>query len=183
MMLSLLLAGLLLLVAVVDARPVISASWIKGLTSAATTSVSGSSTPHQNNHNQLRRYLQRDDDDWTDDNEDEEDDRNDNKNNNDKNNERTVIPDDVYHCLDPERVWDEFDRDKTVECDWDTHEWMIDELHEDKIPKHCAERNWEFDPAVPLQELEEWEEPCFLWTITYGDYVPSVMPSAARELL
>ena len=172
---------LLVLLLAVDARPVVpSPSWIKGFASPATSTTSSSSsssssaTAAHSHHNMLRRHLQRDDDDWRDD--DDDDDRNNNKNNK---NERDAIPDDVYHCRDPEQVWDAFDRDKTVECDWDTHEWMMDEFHEDKIPKHCAEADWEF---TGVEDLEEWEEPCYLWTITYGDLIPSMMPSVSREL-
>ena len=107
----------------------------------------------------------RDDDDWVDNN-------NNNNNKNDKNNNRQTFPDDIYHCRDPDVIDDEFDKDRTVECDFDTHEWVLESLHEDKIPKHCKDVGWKFRGSV--EDLQDWEEPCYLWTIMYGDLVPSM---------
>ena len=84
--------------------------------------------------------------------------------------------DDVYHCDDPEVIEDEFDKDKTVICDWDTYEWDLDALDEDRMPKHCRDWRWEFDGIV--EDLKDWEEPCYLWSIIYGDLK---LPSGARE--
>ena len=90
-----------------------------------------------------------------------------------------VFPDDEYHCDDPEFVWDEFDKDDSVNCDWDTHEWDLSALDPWSIPKHCEKQRFQFRGNA--QALRDWEEPCYLWEITYGYYKPSQAPSSQRK--
>jgi hypothetical protein len=76
-----------------------------------------------------------------------------------------AIPNDAYHCNDPSLIEDYFWKDKTVECDWDTHEWALDKLDESKIPEHCIEEGFVF---TTVQDLKDWQEPCYLWMTLYG---------------
>ncbi|CAB9514404.1 expressed unknown protein [Seminavis robusta] len=120
------------------------------------------------------RGLQDADDDFFD---DVKDNMNMNNNNDINNNmDNGEFPDDEYHCRDPELVEEAFWKDKTVQCDWDTHEWILDKLDEDEIPEHCIDEEFEFQT---VKDLRDWQEPCYLWMTLYGELAPSTAPSPA----
>jgi len=126
------------------------------------------------------------DDDFTDDGTDDnngggggKNNNDNNKNNrNDKNNaqRQQPIPDDIYHCRDPAVVDDEFDKDKTVICDWETHRWDVASFKADKPPKHCEDFVF-----TSLTELDDLQEPCYLWQLMYGSLQPTFSPSVERK--
>jgi len=112
--------------------------------------------------------------------ENNDDDKNDNQDNDDDQDIKNEIPDDIYHCRDPKDIADWFWKDKTVQCDWDSHEWVMEELDENQIPEHCTDNKWEWDGN--LEKLKDWNEPCYLWMVAYGGLNgTSTVPSLARE--
>ncbi len=80
--------------------------------------------------------------------------------------------DDVYHCEDPQLVYDFVgNTNDTISCDPITWKWNVEELDVSEPPFIC-------EGVENLQTLQEqtpvvdWLEPCILWGMIHGDFTP-----------
>ena len=85
------------------------------------------------------------------------------------------IPDDLYHCRDPEQVGTD-----SIGCNPETQEWQVQEFSPDAPPAMCGP-----DFTISAEEvanIQDWFEPCVLWAMTYGNLRPMTSPTAAPTL-
>jgi hypothetical protein len=105
----------------------------------------------------------------------------------------SVIPDDLYHCKDPNATWLQSDL-ASISCDPGTYEWNLDELSPDYPPRICgggsgdnatnATETNTTDFIVPVQDLsniQDWFEPCVHWAMRYGNLATTRPPNVPED--
>lgn len=85
------------------------------------------------------------------------------------------IPDDIYHCRDPDdvEIWE------SISCDPETYLWNVDELSAEEPPRMCRGQEFVLENLEELANVQDWFEPCVLWAMTYGDLKPTANPTAS----
>jgi len=66
-------------------------------------------------------------------------------------------------------------QDDTVDCSMDSWEWDAELFDPELMPKRC--RGWNLTPKDIRDDNDDYIEPCVLWHLTYGDFLPSSQPS------
>jgi len=66
-------------------------------------------------------------------------------------------------------------QDDTVDCLMDSWEWDVNLFDSEKMPKRC--RGWNITPKNIRDDNDDYIEPCVLWHLSYGNFLPSAQPS------